>query len=96
MTWENVQPDCMLCRMEQRTHWYEETEDWVVAEKLGGGPFVVSKEHTEELSDEQWSAMEKVVGRHFGEFEIRVLMNLVTEHWHAHIITDEEVDLSDE
>lgn len=94
--WENVQEDCLLCRMEKKTEWYIETPSFVVAEKLGGGPFVVVKEHKEELSDEEWDAMEHVVGVLFDDFEIRVLMNLVEDHWHGHIVTDEEVDLSNE
>lgn len=77
----------MLCSMDKRTHWYLETDDWVVAEKLGGGPFVVYKEHTEELSGEEWLEMEQVVGQVFDDFEIRVLMNIVEDHWHGHIIT---------
>lgn len=82
--------------MDERTEWYLETRDWVVAEKLGGGPFVVYKEHTEELSEQEWQDMERVVGKLFDEFELRVLMNVVENHWHAHIITDENVDLSGE
>jgi len=95
--WQNVQDDCMLCEMEKKTEWYLETQNWVVAEKLGGGPFVVSKEHQEELSDEKWQEMERIVSLVFDEFEIRVLMNLVEDHWHAHLIVpDGDADLSNE
>jgi len=95
--WENVQPDCMLCEMDRRTEWYLETPEWVVAEKLGGGPFVVSKKHQESLSDEEWDHMEHVVGICFDEFEIDVRMNLVPSHWHGHITTSNtDQDLSDE
>lgn len=94
--WSNVKEDCMLCEMEKRTEWYLETPNWVVAEKLGGGPFIVSKRHQELLSDEEWERAEHIVGLLFDEFELRVLMNLVEDHWHAHIITGENVDLSGE
>lgn len=94
--WENVQDDCLLCEMEKRTEWYLETKDWLVAEKLGGGPFVVYKQHQTELSDEEWQDMERIVSLVFEDFDIRVMMNLVEDHWHGHIITNEEVDLSDE
>lgn len=84
--WENVQPDCLLCEMEKRTEWYLETKDWVVAEKLGGGPFVVYKRHQTELSDEEWKDMERVVGKVFDEeFELDVIMAHCPNHFHAHI-----------
>lgn len=94
--WQNVQDDCLLCEMEKKTEWYLETKGWVVAEKLGGGPFVVSKEHTTELTDGQWEEMERIVGLVFDEFELVVRMNLVKDHFHAHIVTEEKPDLSGE
>lgn len=94
--WKNVKDDCLLCEMDKKTKWYLETQDWVVAEKLGGGPFVVYKYHKKELSDEEWADMERIVRHVFDNFEIRVMMSLVKDHWHGHIITDENVDLSDE
>lgn len=94
--WENVQDDCMLCEMEKKTEWHFETADWVIAEKLGGGPFIVYKRHQTELSDEEWAEMERMVSLCFDDFEIRVMMNLVEDHWHGHIIANEPVDLSDE
>lgn len=87
-TWGNVQSDCMLCQMEKRTEWYIETPRFVVAEKLGGGPFVVYKTHKKELSGDEWDAMEHTVSRVFGnDFEVRVRMNLVRDHWHGHIVS---------
>jgi hypothetical protein len=87
----------MLCEMEKRTEWYLETKDWVVAEKLGGGPFVVYKSHQKELSDEEWQDMERVVGKVFDEFDISVRMNLVPDHWHGHLVLrDDDTDLSGE
>jgi hypothetical protein len=95
--WQRVRDDCLLCEMEKRTHWYLETPHFVVAEKLGGGPFVVYKSHQETLSDEEWGRMEHAVEMAgFDDFEIAVRMNLVEDHWHGHIVTDEEPDLSDE
>lgn len=94
--WEKVQHDCLLCEMDKKTEWYIETKDWVVAEKLGGGPFVVYKRHTKELSEDEWDDMERIVSHVFEDFEIRVLMNLVKDHWHGHIVTDEQADLEGE
>jgi hypothetical protein len=94
--WENVSKECQLCEMEKRTGWYIETEDWVVAEKLTGGPFVVYKFHTDELTDEEWADMERIVSHVFDEFDIRVLMNIVTDHWHGHILTDCEPNVEPE
>ncbi len=94
--WRNVQEGCALCEMEKRTHWYLETQDWVVAERLGGGPFVIYKRHQQELSDDEWKDMERVVGKVFDDFHVKVLMNVIEDHWHGHLITDEWVDLKDE
>lgn len=95
--WKYVEDDCMLCEMEKRTEWYLETKDFVIAEKLGGGPFIVSKWHEEELSDERWDRAERLTALLFDDFELVVRMNLVPDHWHAHLVfPDEDVDLSDE
>lgn len=86
MTWENVQQDCMLCEMEERTKWYYEDENVVIAEKLTGGPFVVWKEHKEELAEEERKYVEKKVREFAGsDYTLAVLMNICEHHWHAHI-----------
>lgn len=94
--WSNVRDDCMLCEMEEKTVWHIETPRFVIAEKLGGGPFIVSKKHEESLSEEKQEAAERLVSLLFDEYELVVRMNLVRDHWHCHILTDESVDLSDE
>jgi len=94
--WRNVKENCQVCRMSKRTEWHIETPRFVVAEKLGGGPFVVSKKHEKELDEEKWERAEHLVGLLFDDFELDVRMNLVKSHFHAHILTDDSVDLSDE
>lgn len=94
--WRNVQDDCMLCEMEKRTKWHIETKEFVIAEKLGGGPFIVSKIHEKELSDKRQEKAEHLVGLLYDDFELVVKMNLVEDHYHAHILTDDEIDLSNE
>ena len=94
--WKNVQDDCMLCEMEKRTKWHIETTEFVVAEKLGGGPFIVSKRHEQRLSKEKWERAEHLVGLVYDDFDLRVVMGLVKDHWHAHIVTDDTLDLSNE
>lgn len=85
--WRNVDEDCQLCEMEERTEWHLETADWVIAEKLTGhGDMVVYKRHTSDLSDDEWEEMERIVGILYDEFEIEVLMHHVEDHFHAHII----------
>lgn len=86
----------MLCEMEKRTEWHFETQDFVIAEKLSGGPFIVSKHHEKQLSDERRDRAERLTALLFDDFELVVRMNLVPDHWHAHIVTDEDVNLSDE
>lgn len=93
MSWENIREDCMLCNMEKRTKWYEETEDFVIAEKLNGGPFIVVKCHKKDIPDNKLAEAHKLVEDIFGEHKFRVMMNIVTNHWHAHIITDEKDQL---
>lgn len=88
--WVHPRDDCMLCEMEQKTHWYIETQTFVVAEKLSGGPFVVAKRHTTELTDEEWWRARHVSELMFGEdIELDVRMGMVPDHWHAHIVTDD-------
>ena len=96
MTWDNVEEDCLLCEMDKRTEWHLENKDLVIAEKLGGGPFVVWKEHKKELTEDEWDVVEDAVGQLYDEFELDVRMNLVEKHHHCHIITDGSVDLTNE
>lgn len=88
----------MLCEMEKQTTWHFETQRWVIAEKLGGGPFIVSKTHQKALSDEEWQEMERMIRlAGFEEYDIAVRMNMVENHFHAHILTPgSSADLSDE
>jgi hypothetical protein len=83
--WKDVQSDCQLCEMEKQTEWHLETRDFVIAEKLGGGPFIVSKHHEKELSHERRDRAERLVGILFDNFEIDVVMAHCPEHWHGHI-----------
>lgn len=83
--WKNVKDDCMLCEMDKVTDWYLETPKWVVAEKLGGGPFVVFKRHKDSLTPSEKEQMEHVVGLVFEEFDINVIMAHCPNHWHGHI-----------
>jgi len=89
--WSRSRDDCMLCEMQKKTHWYIETPQFVVAEKLSGGPFIVLKDHKKTIdSDEEWAAqhLSEVV---FGEdIELDVRMGMVPDHWHAHIIESDD------
>jgi hypothetical protein len=80
--------------MSKMTDWYLETPKWVVAEKLGGGPFVVFKRHTESLTPSEKEQMEHVVGLVFEDFDINVIMAHCPNHWHGHIVTDCEPKVS--
>jgi hypothetical protein len=87
----------MLCEMDKRTEWHIETPSFVIAEKLSGGPFIVSKNHEKQLSDERWERAEHLVSLLYDDYELDVRMNLVPSHFHAHITTDNtDPDLSDE
>lgn len=83
--WENVQDGCELCEMEERTEWHLETQDFVIANTLSGSPFIVSKRHETELSDERRDKAERLVRLLYGEHELEVIMAHCPNHWHAHI-----------
>jgi hypothetical protein len=83
--------------MEKKTEWHIETQNFVIAEKLSGGPFIVSKKHEKQLSDERWERAEHLVSLLYDEFELEIIMSHCENHWHAHIITgNTDPDLSDE
>jgi len=93
--WKHPRHDCMLCDMEKKTEWYIETPTFVVAEKLGGGPFIVAKRHTTDLTDAEWWRARHLAGLVFdGDIELDVRMGMVPDHWHAHIVTDTTADVS--
>lgn len=94
--WKNVQDDCLLCDMDRKTDWYLETPRFLIAEKLGGGPFIVFKEHRDFLHDEEFRQAKHLVGLLFDDFELEVRMNMVKDHWHSHIVTSDDIDLSGE
>ena len=84
--WKNVEQDCQLCHMDRLTEWHIETPRFVIAETLSGGPFIVSKKHETQLSDERLCAAEHLVSLLYGDAaSITVMMNLVEDHWHGHI-----------
>jgi len=93
--WKNVREDCMLCEMEEKTEWHIETPTFVLAEKLTGGPFIVVKRHTKELTDAEWWRAQHLADLWNGEpVELDVRMGMVPDHWHAHIVT-EDTDVAD-
>ena len=95
--WDNVQEDCILCRMPKKTEWMLETPRLVIAEKLGGGPFVVWKEHKKELTEDEWDVVEHAVGLLYDDFELDVRMQICKQHWHAHLLVeDEDIELVNE
>lgn len=93
--WKNVKRDCMLCKMEKKTEWHLETKDFVIADTLSGSPFIVSKHHEKELSDERRKRAERLVSLLYDDCDIDVRMGMVPNHWHGHI-TDGNTNLSNE
>jgi len=95
--WENIQQDCILCHMTKRTEWHIETPDFIIADTLSGSPFIVSKTHEQSVTGERREKAEYLVSRLYDEFELDVRMNMVENHWHAHVTTvNSNTDLSDE
>jgi len=84
--WSEVNHDCDLCHMAQKTEWYIETPRFVVADTLHGSPFIVSKKHQKELTEDETEAAHHLVDLTFEEDkEFVVMMDQYPEHWHAHL-----------
>lgn len=99
MTWQNVQDGCPLCVMEEKTYWYHEDENVVIADALGTGePFVVWKEHTKSITPDERTIVHETVADVFGSHGLVAKMNVVEDHWHAHItgIDASQAELTDE
>lgn len=99
--WQNADDNCMLCQMEEKTHWYTENDFCVVADTLGRNPhpFVVSKRHGAEPTQLELEQMRETVENTFPDrdFTLDVRMGMVPNHFHAHVVfEDDSVDLSDE
>jgi hypothetical protein len=85
----------MLCEMDKRTEWHLETPEFVVADTLSGGPFIVSKKHEKEISEERMAVARRTAELVCDFESIEVRMNMCENHWHGHLVNG-EVDLSDE
>lgn len=88
--WQNVQSDCTLCHMTKRTEWHIETPNFIIADTLSGSPFIVSKTHEQSLSEARREKAEHLVSLLYDEFELVVRMNMVKNHWHAHVVIEGE------
>lgn len=75
----------MLCEMEKRTEWHIETPEFVIAEKLSGGPFIVSKRHEESLDSDREEAAHRLVSLLYDDYELEIIMAHCPNHWHGHI-----------
>lgn len=89
--WEDPDENCMLCHMDQRTHWYYEDERIVIADALNGHPFVVMKRHDESCPDELIEHAHEVAKEVFGEHEFDTRMHAIPDHFHTHIVDPDEV-----
>lgn len=99
MTWDNVDPSCMLCDMDKRTKWYYEDDLIVVADTLGSNPhpFIVLKEHKREAEEYEKGYMKATAKQLFGECELEYRGRMVPDHYHCHIVQrGRDIDLSKE
>jgi len=83
--WSQVDHDCDLCHMEQKTEWHIETPRFVIADTLHGSPFIVSKQHKNSLTEDEEVAAEHLVDLLFEDWTWTVIMDQYPDHWHAHI-----------
>lgn len=87
--------ECAFCPVEKKTEWHDETDRAILMEKLGGGPMVVLKRHTDNPTVEEVEHCRELAETYFNEeVQLKVLMNVVRNHWHAHVVRGQ--DLTDE
>lgn len=86
--WTDANRDCDLCNMEKRTEWHMETTNFVIADTLSGTPFIVSKQHEEELSADRRAKMERLLDLMYDDWSMTVTMDQYPEHWHGHLSID--------
>ena len=84
--WDDVDDDCLLCEMEKKTIWYYEDDELLIANTLHGSPFVIWKEHKTEITVDELQTVRHRVEAEFGQHSLQVEMNLVPDHFHAHIV----------
>jgi len=87
--WSQVNHDCDLCHMEQKTEWHIETPRFVVADTLHGNPFIVLKKHKDSLTEDEREAAEHLVDLLFDNWELHTIMDQYPNHWHSHITQNE-------
>ena len=82
---------CELCMLERKTHWYEETDEFVVCDcTICGVPQVVLREHTMAPSSEVLANMEdvlSVIAQKFYKgdgFVIDKAQRKISDHLHWH------------
>lgn len=86
---QQSQDECAFCpRPAMKTHWYEETDTAILMNNFAGRPMVVLKRHTTEPTDKEREHCMELAETYFVEPSFRVMMNVVTDHWHAHIMHD--------
>jgi|AntDeeMetagen134_2_1112570.scaffolds.fasta_scaffold02040_7 hypothetical protein len=71
--------------MNRQTNWYYEDDMVVIADTLEGTPFVVLKDHTRRIAPDTEEVIVDRVAALFGDHELVKKMNIVGDHWHAHI-----------
>ena len=83
---------CPLCSLEQRTHWYTETPQWVILQcDTCAVPMAVWRAHTEDIPEEEKAAMLAELARVAdielgqGRWWLDGIRRMIPEHphWHA-------------
>ena len=83
---------CPLCILDRRTHWYRETPRWIILDcETCGVPMAVWREHSEDISEDEKTAMleelSRTADRQLGEGRWRLdsIRRMIPDHphWHA-------------
>ncbi len=83
---------CLLCTLDRHTHWYTETLQWVVLDcHTCGVPMAVWHEHSEDIPEDQKTAMLEELARIAdlqlgeGRWWLDSIRRMIPDHphWHA-------------
>ena len=84
---------CDLCNLEKKSDWYYEDEEFIICDCVSCMiPMIVSKEHADEVTRFTESYIYGLVKGFFEgkKFHFRKEARKIKDHWHWHIILEEE------
>lgn len=83
---------CELCNLEEKTKWYHKDREFIICDCLTCKiPMIVYRKHTMKLSINCLRRVTFLVRHLFGDNAVlRLKQRKVPDHWHAHILAEDE------